>query len=300
MSLADVFERAGCQGYLHACTLDGRHEDGVRSDDSVVPASVMKVLVGLTVEAHIHQRRIDPAERVRIAEGDRTPGPVGMSLFQDAVEVSVRDLVAAMLTISDNVATDALIARTGLDALNETASRLGLAATAVGSDLRTMIESIARDAGFADYAALDSWTSTDPDEIAGVERRVRQAAALRPDATTRTTPRDMTRLLRLLWTDQAAAPAACSRIRRLMAQQLTRNRLASGFGADVNVAAKSGGLMGVVRNEIGVVTFPDGSAYPVAVFTRSDPAHTQEQLVNAAIGAAASQAIGRLRDATVQ
>jgi fatty-acyl-CoA synthase len=34
------------------------------------------------------------------------------------------------------------------------------------------------------------------------------------------------------------------------------------------VAAKSGGLMGIIRNEAGVVTFPDGAAYAVAVFTR--------------------------------
>jgi beta-lactamase class A len=58
--------------------------------------------------------------------------------------------------------------------------------------------------------------------------------------------------------------------------------------------------MGVVRNEIGVVTCPDASVYPVAVFTRSDAADSQDQLVNAAIGAVASQAIARLRDASVR
>lgn len=36
----------------------------------------------------------------------RTPGPIGISLMRDEVSTSVRDLVVAMLTVSDNVATD--------------------------------------------------------------------------------------------------------------------------------------------------------------------------------------------------
>jgi beta-lactamase class A len=107
----------------------------------------------------------------------------------------------------------------------------------------------------------------------------------------------MTRLLALLWTDQAGPAAACGRVRDLMARQLTRNKIASGFGRDVNVAAKSGGLMGVVRNEIGVVSFRDEPAYAVAVFTRADAPSTDERLVNRAIGAAAAEAVGQLRPA---
>lgn len=53
-----------------------------------------------------------------------------------------------------------------------------------------------------------------------------------------------------------------------MSQQLSRQRMASGFGPGFAVAAKSGGLMGIVRNEVGVVTDPDGVAYAVAIFTR--------------------------------
>lgn len=54
-----------------------------------------------------------------------------------------------------------------------------------------------------------------------------------------------------------------------MGNHLTRHRIASGFGPGMSVAAKSGGLMGIVRNEVGVITNPDGSAYVVAIFTRA-------------------------------
>lgn len=257
MTLAERFEQAGCLGFLHACTLDGLHEVALGADEPVMPASVIKVLIAVEVETQMAEGRLDANERVRLGEAERTPGPVGMSLFEDEVEISLRDLVTAMLTISDNVATDALLHRVGLDAVNGSADRLGLTATHLASDLRTMVTS--------------------------------------PNTSTRTTARDMTRLLRSIWTEEAGPPPSCQRIRSCMARQLTRNRLASGFGRAASVAAKSGGLRGMVRNEIGVVSFEDEAAYAVAVFTRSNTPQTDERAVNAAIGEVAAEAVGRLR-----
>ena len=52
--------------------------------------------------------------------------------------------------------------------------------------------------------------------------------------------------------------------------------------------------MGVVRNEVGVVTLPDGPPYAVAAFTRTDEPGADERAVNAAIGEAAAQAVAEL------
>jgi len=83
-----------------------------------------------------------------------------------------------------------------------------------------------------------------------------------------------------------------------MGRQLTRHRIASGFGPDVTVAAKSGGLMGVVRNEAGVVTFADGKAYAVAVFTRRSPeVNTDPARIDAGIGRITRTLIDHLRSA---
>jgi beta-lactamase class A len=93
-----------------------------------------------------------------------------------------------------------------------------------------------------------------------------------------------------------ALRGACASVRHAMARQLTRHRIASGFGPGVSVAAKSGALLGVVRNEAGVVTFPGGAAYAVAVFTRTQP-HTSSdpRLQDAAIGQIARALIECLR-----
>jgi beta-lactamase class A len=103
----------------------------------------------------------------------------------------------------------------------------------------------------------------------------------------------MTALLRLIWTGEAGPPKACARLRQVMGLQLTKNRLASGFRPPVRVAAKSGGLAGFVRNEVGVIEYPDGDVYIAAVFTQSKDG--DNSTINAVIGQAAAAAVAQLR-----
>jgi beta-lactamase class A len=51
---------------------------------------------------------------------------------------------------------------------------------------------------------------------------------------------------------------------------------------------------GVVRNEIGVVEYPDGRGYAMAVFTRARRPWHGEAAINAVIGTAAAAAVGAL------
>ncbi|HUY45325.1 MAG TPA: serine hydrolase [Streptosporangiaceae bacterium] len=73
---------------------------------------------------------------------------------------------------------------------------------------------------------------------------------------------------------------------------MTRHRLATGFRPPVRVAAKSGGLVSVMRNEIGVVEYPDGRGYAAAVFTQAhQPGPLGEEAINSVIRTAAAAAI---------
>ncbi len=177
-----------------------------------------------------------------------------------------------MLTISDNAATDELIALVGTDRINRLTAQLGLTGTRITSDLGTMLDELAGEAGFNDYPALAAHDpAAGPPSWQQVQQRVHEGAVLDPARGWCTTAADTVGLLQAIWMDTAAAPAACAAVRRGMARQLTRHRIASGFDPEVMVAAKSGGLMGLVRNEAGVVTLPDQRRYAVAVFTRARP-----------------------------
>jgi len=290
------FEQAGCEAALCVQSLDEDAEFAMRADERVVPASVFKVQVALEAETWFAGGRLDPREHVWLRAADRTPGPTGVSLFDDDAEVSWRDMVVLMLTISDNHATDALLRRVGVDALNATAARLGLSSTVVESDLRTMLDSIGQDMGRAGWHDAAAWSAAaTSDELAQSTERMLASRALDPDKGTRTTPRDMVTLLRLIWSDQAGPGGACARVRQVMGRQLTQQRIASGFRPPVRVTAKSGSLLGVVRNEIGVISYPDGRRYAAAVFTRSPPG-SDEVSINAAIGIATARAVAALRE----
>lgn len=295
---ARVFAEAGCTGSFR---VERAHDGawlGTDPAELVVAASVIKVLIAVEAERQFAAGALDPAERVVLRAEHRTPGPVGFSLYQDAVEVSARDLVVAMLTLSDNAATDALLDRVGIASCNATAAALGLTGTRLVSTIGQSVDAVAQAAGFAswdDLAARSAEQSPEAASLAAVAMRA--APSLHPATANRTTPGDMCRLLRAIWSDDAADPAGCLRIRRLMGQQLTRDRLASAFAPPVVVAAKSGGLVGVFRHEVGVITFPDGRRYFAAIFTRKSSEAATPAGINRAIGRAAATAVDELEGA---
>ncbi len=281
------FAAAGCRGWLCAIDLDDpRRSVEVDADEPVVAASVVKVPIAVEFFRQVASGRVDPTERVRISPADRTPGPTGFSTFTDDVELSLRDAARMMLHISDNAATDVIVERVGVAAVNATMREWGLTQTVLAGPLRELVDSIGRDLGFAGWS---DFVATVDDRGAG--DGLPHISAFDPARTSRTTAREAATLLRLIWLNPNEDGAA---IRGLMAGQLTRHRLAVGFPAGVRVAAKSGSLMGIIRNEIGVVSYPDGGRYAVAVFTRSDPG-ADDHAVNEAIGAAAAHAVGELR-----
>jgi beta-lactamase class A len=146
-----------------------------------------------------------------------------------------------------------------------------------------MVAALAADAGVEDVQA---WLEADP-------RRLARLSVRDPARTNAGTAREMTSLLAALWADRAASPEACAAIRRLLRLQVWPHRLASGFPEDA-VAGKTGTLPGI-RNEAGVVTYPDGARYAVAVFTREASLQSVRPAVDASIGTAARLAIEHLR-----
>jgi len=144
MSLNEPLLELGLDGSAYAAPVDGGPGIGFGEHKLLSPASVMKIQIALTIENLTAQGLLDGAERRFVPSGPRTPGPTGMSLMSDEIAISVRDLVVAMLTISDNVATDELIALAGLDEINRTTRGLGLERTEVTSNLRDMLNDICR------------------------------------------------------------------------------------------------------------------------------------------------------------
>jgi len=299
-AISMVLRGAGCRGSVAAFAIDGPGAVLVDADLPAVSASVVKVSIALEVLTAFTDGRLDPRAVVELPAYNRTPGPTGLSASPTDARATLEELVAPMLTISDNEAADVLLRRVGIDAVNTRSSALGLADSLIVSDLRTMIASLAHDTGFPDWAAMTAWTGRDqtPDDLTGFLGQLVAARALDPAAATRTTAADTAQLLRLVCRAEAGPGVVCSQLRALLAGQASRARIASGFPPNVRIAAKSGSLMGVVRNEAGIVTDPDGRSWAVAVFTRADRPYERGADIDAAIGEVAARAVTFLRATT--
>ncbi|MET8819349.1 serine hydrolase [Streptomyces sp. WAC04189] len=278
-----AFADAGVTGLLHAVDIDSGAQVGAGADQPVCTASVHKVCVLVTLHELAAAGEIDLTEQVECPPAGRTPGPTGLAAMLDPVRLSLRDAALLMMSVSDNTAADLLLRRVGLDAVNRTTARLGLTRTRAVYGFGEMLATMREDAGPAGTRAL-----TDPHVLT----RLR---ALDPARTNRSTPRDMTRLLTAVWRDEACPPQYGAAMRRVMGLQVWPHRLASGFPFDdVHVAGKTGTLP-TLRNEVGVVEYPDGGRYAVAVFTRTaNPAATLPA-ADAVIGTAARIAVDALR-----
>jgi beta-lactamase class A len=296
--LRDVFAAAGCDGFLHVHDVDGDQELELDADTLVVSASVFKVAVALELFRQAAAGELDPTERLRLDPQSSLGAPAGLSLFSDEVEVSLRDLAVSMLTVSDALATDALLERVGIERVNELTRSLGLAETLIVDDIRSMFDSLAGDTGFASWAdfAGHPWIEVGEEEMARTLTRMRVARTCDPALANRTTPREMTQLVRAIWRDEAAPAEACAAVRSLMGKQLQRERIARGFrDPNVGFSGKTGTFGGAFRNEVGVVEFPDGDRYAIAIFTRAHALYERQLDIDDAIGVAAGLAVATLR-----
>jgi beta-lactamase class A len=285
-----VFARVGARGWLHArCVTCGR-DTGLDADRPVVLASVVKVLLVTEFARQVAAGQLDPTERARARGVDRLGG-LGTAGCLDDVECSLRDLAYLAMSLSDNTAADLLFARVGTANVRSHCAELGLSATRVGGGPRDQVRSMLEDVGAADDA---EFAATFPTLTVDGIRSLR---ALDPDRTANaSTPRDLTRLLALIWRDEAGPPEACAEVRRLMSVQANWHRLAAAFRPEVRVWAKSGSLP-LLRNEIGVATYPDGGSYAVAVCTEVGTLVERRPDVDHAIGDAARLALESLRAA---
>ncbi len=290
--LSELFASVGAIGSVHAREVgvaDGP-EVSLNPDQPVVLASVFKIPFALAYSREVSAGRLVETERTTVTSRYRVGG-IGTAGCADDVEMSWRDLALFMMTMSDNAATDVIFHRVGQSAVDAVLEDTGLHATQIIGCGEDMDLQMATDLGVSPGPeGLD----VDAMLAGATPEQIWSMGILDPERTPSSTARDTVRLLEAIWTDTAGSAEACARVRSMMARQIWPHRMASGFGDGVLVAGKTGTLP-AIRNEAGVVTYPDGRQYAVAVFTRSATLDDPQPAVDAAIGTAARLAVDALR-----
>ncbi|MFJ9413845.1 serine hydrolase [Streptomyces sp. NPDC101227] len=290
--LRPMFEDAGVDGFVHARDIDGDREVGYRADSPVIVASLRKIPIALAYARRAAAGVLDRATRHTITAANREGGGIGTDSCLHDVTMSTRDLAFFMLSMSDNAATDKLMELLGVDHVRGLAAELGCPRMPVGR-YRDLWNPVWEELGIDPYGDVDAQL----DRVS--EERIRGLAMLDPTRSASSTPREVTSLLTAIWRDRAGPAEACAEVRDLMSHQLSQHRLIAGFDDDVRVAAKNGALWGVL-NEAGVVEYPDGGRYAVAVFLRTPALTGRNPAADAVIGRAARAAVDQLRATTPQ
>lgn len=282
--LEAVLGAVGCRGSVHVRDLDRGTELGLREDAPIVLASMFKLPLLVALLRASDGGELDLCAPVELR--DRTSGPTGLAAMQDPATMSVRDLARSMMAVSDNAAADALLGLVGLARVQATLAALDLRETVVLQDCADLQRLLLEDATARDAAQLAARLHEDRELITRL--RVRD-----PSRTNRSTARELTRLLELIWADQAASPHACRLARTMMASQVWPHRLAAGFpGDDWAVASKTGTLPGV-RADAGVIEGPPGR-YAVAVVTITDAPASSAPQIDGVIGTLARISVDAL------
>ncbi|MFG3102245.1 serine hydrolase [Streptomyces sp. NPDC048182] len=286
-ALTRLFAEAGSEGFVHVRDLDTGAEAGHGADTRVVLASVFKIPIALEYARQAADGFLDPAARHTVTAAYRAGGSGTDGCAHD-VEMSTRDLAFMMMTISDNAATDLLLDVVGADRVRGTLDGLGFEGFGVSS-CRDLDDTIRRELGLDPDRSLD-------DQLAGVPpERLAALSVGDPARSPSSTPREVTALLAALWRDEAGPARACAEVRGLMGQQVWQHRLVSGFPEKgIRIAGKTGTDF-VVRNEAGVVEYPDGGRYAVGVFLRTASPADRQPAADRAIGRAARAVVDHLR-----
>ncbi len=169
-----------------------------------------------------------------LAAADKVPGSGVLLALHDGLTLTYRDLLYLMITISDNTATNILIDRAGMAAVNATM----------------------RDLGMTDSA---------------LERKMRGRAAAPGEPENWGTPADYLRVLGAILDGGAASPASNATMRALLAQQQNPRRIGRyvPVGDGISWGSKTGSLGGVA-NDVGFIAGPDGLLL-LAIFTEGVP-----------------------------
>jgi beta-lactamase class A len=184
-------------------------------------ASLIKLPILAAFWEAVEAGRLDAAERVSVPVEARVEGTGVLKALAPGLQPTWSDLATLMITVSDNVATNLVIDRLGMDAIQGWIDKAGLAETRIE---RRMMDRAAMSAG------RGNWTSA----------------------------ADMEMLLSAIAEETGVSDRASREMRRVLEAQQIQDRLPRRLGEGVRVANKTGNLADVIH-DAGILTWAAGT-----------------------------------------
>ena len=174
-----------------------------------------------------------------------------------------------MIITSDNTATDILIARLGLERVNQMLDALRYRETrlrmTIGQLFRGVWEQL--DPKNASLSEREVFERGFPDDAAAPARSMTYVGDV-SKWFGRTTAREMSRLLEQLQKGELAGPASTEEMIRVLKRQLYFSRLPQRIRFRASVGHKTGDWPPIIGNDVGIL-YSDAGPIVVSVFTKS-------------------------------
>jgi beta-lactamase class A len=258
------------QSTLYAKHLATGRELAVRADEAVNTVSVIKIPIMVLAYRDAEAGRLNLDERHVITADEMRRGTGILQQFAVGLNPTWRDLVTQMIVTSDNTATDLLIARLGLERVNQMLEALKYKETrlrmTIGQLFRGVWEQVeAKNAALSDRQVFERGF---PDDAAAPGRYLAYVG----DATKwfgRTTAREISRMLEQLQKGELAGPASTDEMIRTLKRQLYFSRLPQRIRFRASVGHKTGDWPPIIGNDVGII-YSDAGPIVVSVFTNQN------------------------------
>lgn len=193
-------------------------------------ASVIKIFVMAEAYHQVSNNEISLDEKLVLNNGEKVGGTGSLSGREDGTEITIRQLIEAMITESDNTATNMLIDKLSFDKINEFILAQGCNDTILQ---RKMMDQDSIDQG------IENLTSV----------------------------KDLILILDKLYHGECVMPEYDDEMLDIMKKQKDRSRIPRLLPAGTVIANKTGSLPGVV-NDVGIV-YTDKGAFIISVLSNN-------------------------------
>ncbi len=205
------------------------------ADEKCKTASTIKFPMLVHIAMAVHEGQLSWDEKLAVSDAEKVGGSGVLTHLTKGLSLTLRDVCVLMTIDSDNTGTNMLVERFGVAAFNERSRSLGL-------DLTTLFRK--------------SYHDDTPEGL--------------PYGLGVTTAGEMCKLMAYVAERAAENDAACIEIVDIMKAQVYRDCIPRLMPADWEYAGKTGAI-DAVRNDVGLITKPDGGRFALAVFCQDLP-----------------------------
>lgn len=241
----------------------------LNGDELFPMASTYKVPIAVQILSMVDRGELGLYDLIEIDQSDVyvTSSAISDLLDDPGLQISVHNLLELMLQISDNIATDVLMAAAGgSQAVTERVHEVGAEGIRVDRPTWALI------ANWLGAPDVSEDNKISPEDYEGVLRAPRTDASLAANnANFNTDPRDtstpaaMSMLLQKIWNREILSEESSALLVDIMYRcQTGEARLKGVLPAGTEVAHKTG-TIGQTTNDVGIIDLPNGAGHVVAV-----------------------------------